>query len=312
MKSTPRDGSTSSPQDVFMHLLQILTLYGGATAFLTLLFQLINSVFPDPLNPYFDPGGPMRWAIAALVVIFPVFLWTSRALEKDLSQQPERRELRIRKWLLYFTLFAAALFIIGDLVALIYNFLEGELTARFILKALSILIVSGIIFWYYLNDLRREARGFGSPERIFVWSVITIVIATVVYGFFVAGSPFRQRLVRFDERKVNDLQMIQVQIINFWTQKGRLPNSLDDLRDSISGFVPPRDPQSSEAYVYGKAGDLSFRLCATFNRPNLAERAFYKLSAPMIAWGENWDHEAGRQCFDRTVDPELYKQQPKR
>lgn len=299
-----------------MYLLHILTLYGGAAAFLTLLFQLINSAFPDPLHQYFDPGGPMRWAIAALVVIFPVFLWTSWSLEKDLTREPERRELRIRKWLLYFTLFAAALFIIGDLVALVYNFLEGELTIRFLLKAFSILAVAGAIFWYYVNDLRRGTREFSYCEQVFAWATVIIVAAAIGYGFFVSGSPFARRLVQLDSRKVGDLQMIQGQIINFWTQKGRLPDSLDELRDPISGFTAPRDPESGEAYVYEKTVDTSFRLCATFNRvsgdrnPNPSF-----LGTTYDPFFGNWSHGEGRTCFNRRIDPELYKPQkpqPKR
>src|SRR5438132_4874360 len=43
------------------------------------------------------------------------------------------------KWLIYLTLFVAALIIIGDLVSLIYNFLGGDVTIKFVLKALSVL-----------------------------------------------------------------------------------------------------------------------------------------------------------------------------
>ncbi|MEK7085265.1 MAG: DUF5671 domain-containing protein, partial [Patescibacteria group bacterium] len=64
--------------------------------------------------------------------------------------------LRIRKWLVYFTLFAASLFIIGDLIALIYNFLQGELTVRFFLKILTVFFVAGSVFWYYFMDIRKH------------------------------------------------------------------------------------------------------------------------------------------------------------
>ena len=69
---------------------------------------------------------------------------------------PEKRNLRIRKWLIYFTLFAAALIIIGDLVALIFSLLGGELTVRFLLKVVTIFFVAGSVFYYYLWDLRRH------------------------------------------------------------------------------------------------------------------------------------------------------------
>jgi len=153
----------TSPKDIFLHLLSIVTLYTCAVAFLVLVFQYVNVVFPDPVSPdgygYYAASGSyraIRWSIASLVVFFPVYLLTMRHLEKSYRKSPSKRDLRIRKWLVYFTLFAAALIILGDLVTLIYRFLEGELTARFILKVLAVLFVAGSVFGYYFQDLKKH------------------------------------------------------------------------------------------------------------------------------------------------------------
>ena len=147
----------SSPKDVFLNLLVIFTLYSSATSFLVLLFQYINILVPDPLLSRWDIFSyysQARWAIAVLIVAFPIYVFVSYYLEKQYRKEAEKRALRVRKWLLYFTLFAAALIMIGDLIWLIYNFLEGELTLRFILKVFSFLFVAGTIFFYYLWDIR--------------------------------------------------------------------------------------------------------------------------------------------------------------
>lgn len=153
------DMPKTSPKDVFLHLLAILTLYASAIAFTTLLFQYINILVPDLLEyrPYARDSAysSMRWAIASLVVIFPAFVATSWFLNKNYTRFPELRNLKIRKWLVYFTLFATALIIMGDLVALIYNLLQGELTTRFFLKIITIFFVAGSTFGYYFWDLRR-------------------------------------------------------------------------------------------------------------------------------------------------------------
>jgi hypothetical protein len=151
----------TGPKDVFLHLLAILTLYASAIAFIALIFQYINVLIPDPLEMQ---GGyalqssyqAIRWAIASLIVIFPVYIFSVWYLNKNYIASPEKRNLRIRKWLIYFTLFAAALIIIGDLVALIFNLLGGELTTRFLLKVLTVFFVAGSVFYYYLWDLRRH------------------------------------------------------------------------------------------------------------------------------------------------------------
>lgn len=148
----------TSPKDVFLHLLAILTLYGSGGGFVALLFQYINVLVPDRLeNDYWmreSAFGTIRFSIASLVVIFPVYLLTTRFLNKTYFENPSRRNLRIRKWLVYFTLFATALIIIGDLVSLIYSLLGGELTARFLLKIGSVFFAAGSIFFYYFWDLK--------------------------------------------------------------------------------------------------------------------------------------------------------------
>lgn len=167
VETRPKEGSPAEtraktgPKDIFLHLLAILTLYVSATSFLVLVFQYVNLWLPDPLegDAFYQRTGALsaiRWALASLIIIFPVYVFTTRFLNKEYSSQPEKRELRTRKWLIYFTLFAAALIAIGDLITLLYHLLSGEITLRFIIKVISVLFVVGSIGYYYLTDLHRH------------------------------------------------------------------------------------------------------------------------------------------------------------
>ena len=141
--------TNSKPKEFFMQLFAIVGLYVSAGSILTLMFQYINLGFPDQLDyGYMGASGTIRWAMAMLIVVYPVFLFISSLIYKDYDKNPENRELKTRKWLVYFTLFVAALTIGGDLIALIYNFLEGDLSARFILKVLAIFLVAGTVFYF--------------------------------------------------------------------------------------------------------------------------------------------------------------------
>jgi len=310
----------TSPKDVFMQLLSIVTLYLSAFGFGGMLFQYINIYLPDILtSDYYQVSNyysGLRGALATLVIVFPVYIWTNWFLTNELIRVPEKLELRTRKWLLYFTVFASAGVIIGDLISLIYNFLQGELTTRFILKIIVILMIAGAVFGYYLWVLRRDNQiNIGLGMKVFIWSVIAVVGLGVVTGFFVAGSPQVERLRKLDQRRVEDLQNIQSQIIFFWQQKNVLPNSLDDLRDSISGYIPPQDPETKAVYEYSKLGDLKFKLCADFKTeagPNSATTPV--LVGPMgeqigkaSMGNESWQHTKGLVCFDRTIDPVIWK-----
>ncbi len=300
------------PKDVFLHLLGIITLYVSAISLITLFFQYINLGFPDPLENYgyMSVSGPIRWAMASLIIIFPVYLFVSWLLHKDAQVNPEKRELKIRKWLVYFTLFITAVTIITDLVTLIYNFLGGDLTARFALKILVVLLVAGKIFWYYLWDLK--GKWSERNLQIIGWSLAGFIIITIAAGFFTVGSPLKARLYRFDSQRISDLETIQNQIVySYWLPKSKLPVLLSDLKNDITQFVPPVDPDTKMPYEYRVTGPLAFELCATFTLPSgatIQERMTKPL--PLAYQQEtnfnSWNHETGRQCFARTIDPELY------
>lgn len=146
---------------MFLHLLAMGALYFSAGSFIALVFQLINLQFPDPLEQanYYRPEyaySSMRFAISSLIIIFPVYLFTTRYLNKIYQTAPEVAGMRTRRWLTYLTLFIAALIIIGDLVSLVNALLGGELTVRFILKVLTVFFVAGSVFYYYFYDLKKS------------------------------------------------------------------------------------------------------------------------------------------------------------
>ncbi len=153
----PRPKTQVSARDAFVYLLLFTTLYISAFNLGRLLFQFIELAFPaatDPEGLVLIARENIRWAVASIVIAFPVFLYMSRRVNMAVARDPVRRDSGVRKWLTYLTLFVAAGVIIGDLIALVYSFLSGELTIRFVLKVLTIGLIAGAIFGYYLRDVR--------------------------------------------------------------------------------------------------------------------------------------------------------------
>ena len=310
----PEKKKKIAPKDVFLHLLMIAALYVSVVSFLALLFQYANMIFPDALDFYYEGiTERIRWAGSALMVTFPVFLFLASMVERDFRKAPEKRNFAIRKWLIYFTIFAAAITMIVDLITLIYNFWGGDLTVKFFIKTISVLGVAAAVFGYFLWDLKRSAEMRSALPRIAAWIAGLTALAGIVSGFFIVGTPAQQRDRRFDERRVNDLQMIQGEIINYWMLKRALPTKMDELRNSISGFVPPTDPKTSAPYEYRATPPFSFELCATFIAAGLSSSKFAR---PVPAYGpygarqETWEHGIGRVCFTRIIDPDLYPDRP--
>lgn len=146
--------------------------------------------------------------------------------------------------------------------------------------------------------------------KYFIYGVIGIVALAVISGFFIIGSPMEKRIQRFDEKRSQDLQIIQSEIIRYWQAKEKLPEKIENLKDSISGFIPPKDPKTGEEYDYIVNSVNAFELCAVFSREsqkNIRGKESY-YAGP---FGENWMHGVGKHCFQRTIDKELYPPLPK-
>src|SRR3989344_1729942 len=191
-------------KDFFLHIAVVALLYAGTIALLNILFRVINVVFPQVNQYNYYGSSSISLPVATLIVVFPLFLFLANVLRKGYVNEPSLKEYPVRKWLIYITLFIAGIVLAGDLVVLIYYFLDGqELTAAFLLKILSVLVVTGAIFGYYMDDLKDRLTG----SRRNVWRVVAaaLVVGSIVAGFSVLGTPARQRMLRYDSQKGSDL-----------------------------------------------------------------------------------------------------------
>ncbi len=154
--------------------------------------------------------------------------------------------------------------------------------------------------------------------KYFIWFVIFVVFAAIVAGFFVVGSPKTERMRRFDDQRVSDLQTIQSQVVYYWQQKGKLPATLSDLNNDLQGYRVPVDPETNVDYGYTVNPPLSFSICATFDLASDASAVASVPSVPIRApapypasagrpVSDTWSHAAGNVCFSRTIDPAFYK-----
>jgi Domain of unknown function (DUF5671) len=156
----PRPKPYLSAREVFIYLILFAALYGSAFSIGSLLFELINRSFPDPLwqTSIQLSNGNIRWDMAWIIVAFPLFIFTFRSVTRSIATDPTKRASRPRKWLTYLTLFIAGAFLIGDAATMIYNLLGGELTIRFILKVAAIAVIAGGIFTFFLSEMRQDER----------------------------------------------------------------------------------------------------------------------------------------------------------
>ena len=156
----PRPIPTVSAREAFMYVLMFATLFVSAYSLGDLLFDIIDRRFPDPVSSRAEAFTlqSIRWALSALIVAFPIFLWMAWLIARLVRADSTKRASRIRRRLTYITLFIAACVLIGDVITVVYSFLGGELTTRFVLKVFTVGAIAGTAFGYYLSDLRVEEK----------------------------------------------------------------------------------------------------------------------------------------------------------
>ncbi|MCE9644246.1 DUF5671 domain-containing protein [Candidatus Parcubacteria bacterium] len=291
--------------DFFLHLGSIVVLYGMIGALLTLLFRVIDAAYPPILVAYQYYTYPsISFPVASVIVLFPLFVLLSVLIQRTYTADSAKKQLDVRRWLVYLTLFLAGAIAAGDLITIIYYFLDGrDLTTAFLLKALSVFVVAGTVFGYYYRELHDK---IGSTERN-VWRVLValFILGSVLAGFMVIGTPATQRSYRYDEQRLSDLQQIQGQIVSYWQAKEALPLDLAQMNDPLAYYNIPNDPKTGTPYEYKVTGTRAFELCANFE---LAPRGVNPSYAKPIMSGanDNWEYTQGRYCFVRTIDPQLY------
>lgn len=131
-----------------------------------------------------------------------------------------------------------------------------------------------------------------------VFSVVSslIVIATVVWGAVLVGSPGEARLQRFDAQRLGDLRTISREVQSLCHDpdiktelKRPLPKTLDELAAlARSERINLTDPETGERYVYTVKDGTTYELCATFSLKRDSDVEVF------------WNHPRGRHCF--TVD----------
>ncbi len=288
-----RGGTGTAAKEAFFYLLIFATLATWTVGLGSLAFTLIDHWLPDTL---FSGGYTQAYeiyniaaAVASVLVAFPIYLLVSAAAISDARKNPEKSSSPVRKWLTYMALVIAAGAFIGDLITILTYLLRGEVTSRFMAKALVVLLLSGGVFYYYFFGLRKpeeaDVRRRWSRDRWMAVASAIAVIVMVVVGFAQIGAPSTQRLLRADQKRVQDLYQLSAQIANQWKEKGRLPQHLDE----ISG-VALADPITRTAYGYRAKEGSHYELCATFSAASRDENQASRVNL--------WSHPGGYHCFE--------------
>lgn len=289
-----------------MQLAALATLFVSIPAFITLLFSIINLQFPDAADSYWQiesAESAIRYTIAILVIFFPAYLVLTRKVNKSRRNEGELYHT-LTRWLIYLALLVAGMVMLGDLAVVVYTFLNGEMTIRFALKSLAILVVVGNASYYYILDAQNYWQNKERESVTIGFAALGVVAAFIVFGFSNIDTPSVAREVRIDQEQVYDLQDMQWRIEAYHQETNSFPGSIEMVYEDVP---TPTAPEGRAAYRFQPTGADTYQLCATFSQATpSSERNMGKMMAigqETYMENQNWEHGAGEKCFERKIIP---------
>ena len=294
-----------------LQLGSLISLYLSVAFFITLAFGFINLQFPDSLDGIWQiesAASSIRIGFAMVLVFFPTYLILTRMVNKNRRLSSDSSYLGLTKWLIYLSLLVGGLVLLGDLVAIIIGFLEGELTTRFILKAFVVFAVTGAAFFYYIRDAQGYWLTHEKHSYVYAIAASLLVVATLGAAISVIPNPTTVREMKVDNQMIGDLQDMQWRIEDYYRTNDTLRS---DLAALYGEFPVPTPPEGKPPYAYATTSDSQYQLCATFTHDMttaVPQYAADKISiAPGMPGNYNWDYQAGEWCFDRVIESNLQR-----
>lgn len=294
----------------FLYLLTLVTLGFTAFAIGDILFSLITKYVPDPLLDntawaYRD----LKFSIASLIITAPLFIVLANYIQKYIKSERISLESQVRKWLGFATIFIASCVIIGVLIGIIVNYLDGNLSLRMFLELTVVLAISTMVLLYNIFDIRRDEVPTQNILRIvFNCVVIPLSIISLVIAFFLVESPTQARYRRIDEKTLNTMSQIKSGMENYYYTDKNLPNDLDTLKNqSDKYYIYVEDfttIDKDHVITYERLEANRYTMCADFL---LSTEQIKEVSADVYLM-EMFPHNAGNNCFtyELSADPNGY------
>jgi hypothetical protein len=294
---------TNSAKLAFYYMLSLVALTFMSLGTGMVIFQIINKYVVDQLAEYQTRFNPdiLKYAISMLVVAAPIFYAVTRQIFRSLFTGQLDKESGVRRWLVYFILLVSAVVVLGTLVNILNNFLNGELTLKFILKALTVGNIAAIIFSFYLYDIRRVevSNKRDNVITIYFYASLAIIIVSFIFSLFIMESPTTTRNRKLDNVIISSFDQIGSVIDSYYSEKGGLPVSLDELRRNYNYLSDDvfADPVTGVKFDYQTKSQDEYELCATFRLTSEIDNQYYS-DRTFI---QRWPHAAGYQCLSQKA-----------
>lgn len=133
-------------------------------------------------------------------------------------------------------------------------------------------------------------------NRLFAGVATVAVVIGLIAGFWLLGSPNRQRQIRADQQRLEDIREIARRL-----HEQAKPSQNQGKPVNLPASLPPNnrktDPISGKTYEYRRIDSTHYQLCAEFATNSAKDRLGDSPSADR----DFWKHPSGRHCFQLDV-----------
>ncbi len=261
--AVPRPVRSSSARDALFYglLFVVFGMVAGNT--LVLLFAQIDNWMPEPdehRGRWVLDG--LRWSMAALIVFVPVFWEMDRRDRRAVASDASRKHGTIRRWLSAIAMLFAAMALLGDALYLIYSWLDGQITLRFLVKSATVGLMSLIVLAYF-----RENRDlpFGFAHLPAAWILTGAAIVALGLTLWLVGGPARGQMEQRDRWRISDMRSLARDVAACsQIDRENLPEVLDPMTCARN---PARLTGYASDITYRRVSATEFELCTEVEIP---------------------------------------------
>lgn len=259
----PRPIRSTAARDAFFYTL-LFVVFGmvfGST--LNLLLGLVNIWFPEPSESLaYGRLSGLRWSMAALIIFVPVFWALDRIDRREASANPALKHVMVRRWLSALAMFVATITVLGDGLYLIYSWLDGQITFRFLTKSAMVALISAVAFAYF-GETRKILKI--STRIPACWILIGLAILSLVMSFWQVGGPVQGQMEQRDRWRISDLRTLANDVAQCSEiDAAALPGTFDPMTCARN---PARLTGYGSEITYKRTTVTAFSLCIEVEYP---------------------------------------------
>lgn len=159
----PSPTAAHGARDAVRVALAFLMLHATVVATVVQWFSFLDRWLPDATINTSDYAQAfqlemLRYRIAILLVSTPTFFLLWRRVVQGMQAEGTQPRSGVQRWLTWITIAVAFLTVAGNAIALIFYWLNGGLTSRFLWKSL-ILSGGAVATIHYLKSFATDAEG---------------------------------------------------------------------------------------------------------------------------------------------------------